>query len=190
MANAIESNSSMKKKTDYKWLVKIILTSVSMSMIFSLISSEILDGAGYIIAFLLLIVFIALGILFDVVGVAVTSASQVPFHSMASHREKGAKEALKLLRKAERVASICNDVVGDISGIISGATAATISANLVRDFSFNSVFTQLLVTGAVAGLTIGGKAVGKSLAINNDTEIVLIAGKVLAVFSREKKRKK
>ncbi len=178
----------MKHGTNISWIIKIVLISVTMSMVFSLVSSEILDGAGYIVAFALLIIFIAIGIAFDVVGVAVTSATETPFHSMASRKLRGAGEALRLLRKSERVASICNDVVGDISGIISGATGATISANLVKDFNVGSVFVQLLVTGAVAGLTIGGKAIGKSIAIKNDTQIVLAAGKLLSVFSRGKKK--
>jgi CBS domain containing-hemolysin-like protein len=179
----------MKHKTDPKWIIRIVLISVTMSMIFSLISSEILEGAGYIVAFCLLIVFIVIGIVFDAIGVAVTSATEVPFHSMASHKERGAVEALKLLRKAERVASICNDVVGDISGIISGATAATISANLVKDLNAHNVLTQLIVTGMVAGLTIGGKAIGKSIALSKDTQIVLTVGKAMSILTGFKKKK-
>ncbi|MGM9521659.1 MAG: DUF21 domain-containing protein [Oscillospiraceae bacterium] len=179
----------MKRKTDPKWIIKIVIISVTMSMVFSLISSEILDGAGYIVAFVLLLAFVAVGIVFDAVGVAVTSADETPFHSMASHKERGAVEALRLLRKSERVASICNDVVGDISGIISGATAATISANLVRDFSFGAVITQLIVTGLVAGVTIGGKAIGKTLAINNDTKIVLAVGKAMSLIPQSAGKK-
>lgn len=183
----------MKRKTDPKWIISIVVTSLTLSMTFSFVSSEILDGATYAVAFLLLIVFIALGIAFDMVGVAVTSATETPFHSMASRKVRGAAEALKLLRKSERVASICNDVVGDIAGIISGATAATISANLIVDFEGGGVFIPLLVTGAVAGLTIGGKAVGKTVAMRSDTKIVLLAGKIMSIFSKKpgsRKRKK
>lgn len=172
----------MKHKTNFRWIISITLISIITSMVFSLVSSEILNGAGYLIAFLLLAVFILLGIVFDMLGVAVTSAREAPFHSMASHKEKGAREALNLVRKSERVSSICNDVVGDISGIVSGATAAVIAGNLTKDLSVSSVLMQLLVTGLVAGLTIGGKALGKTVAINSDTKIVLLAGKIVSVF--------
>ncbi len=178
----------MKKKTNIKWIIEIILISVTMSVVFSLTSSEILDGAGYIVAFVLLAAFIALGVVFDIIGVAVTCAVETPFHAMAAHKERGAREALKLLRRAERVSSICNDVVGDISGIISGATAATIAGNLTRDMGLNGIVTSLLVTGLVSGLTIGGKAVGKSVAINNDTQIVFMVGKLMALFPQKKKK--
>ncbi len=185
----------MKKKMDPKWLVEIVALSVTVSMVFSLTSSEILDGAGYIVSLVLLFAFIALGILFDIVGVAVTSATETPFHAMASHKERGAREALRLLRKAERVSSICNDVVGDISGIISGATAATIAGNFARDFSLSSVVISLLVTGIVSGLTIGGKAVGKTVALARNTQIIFTVGKLLSflphfnVSGKSKKKK-
>lgn len=180
----------MKHSTNYRWIVSLVILSVVTSMIFSLVSSEILDGAGYLVAFLLLLIFIVIGVIFDMLGVAVTSTQETPFHSMASHGEHGAKQAIKLVRKSERVASICNDVVGDISGIVSGATAAVIAGNLTRDFSLSGVLMQLLVTGAVAGLTIGGKAVGKSIAMGYDSQIVLIAGKILALVSGDKDKRK
>ena len=52
---------------------------------------------------MVLAVFIGLGIVFDMIGVAVTAADPRPFHSMAAHKEKGAKEALVLLRNARQV---------------------------------------------------------------------------------------
>ena len=61
-----------------------------------------------VLALLILALFIGLGILFDIIGVAVTAADPRPFHSMAAHKEKGAKEALKLLRNADRVSSVCD----------------------------------------------------------------------------------
>lgn len=173
----------MKKKPDLRWIIKIIILSFSMSVVFTFASSEILGNAGYITAFLTLLVFIFIGILFDIIGVAVTAAIPAPFHSMASHKEKGAAEALKLLKNAEKVSSICNDVVGDISGIVSGSTSAIIVAKLVGDFSVSSMLVSLLVSGVVASLTIGGKAMGKTMAMNNSTTIVLSVGKIINFLS-------
>lgn len=172
----------MKHKTDFRWVSSIVAISITMSMTFSLVSSEILGGAGYTVAFILLFIFIFIGIIFDAIGVAVTSATETPFHSMASHKENGAMEAIRLLRRAERVSSICNDVIGDICGIVSGATAAAIAGKIVRDLGFSGTVIQILTTGLVAGLTIGGKAAGKASAINNSTIIVLTTGKVIAFF--------
>ncbi len=155
-----------------------------MSVVFTLASSEILGNAGYITAFAALLVFILIGIIFDIIGVAVATAQPAPFHSMASHKEQGAAESLRLLKNAEKVSSICNDVVGDISGIVSGSTSAAIVANLARDFSVNSVFISLLASGIVAALTIGGKAIGKTLAMNQNTRIVLAVGKIISFAGR------
>lgn len=179
----------MKKKTDYRWVIKIIVMSICISAVFNFVSSEILNGAGYILAFAVLLVFIVIGIIFDMVGMAVASADEVPFHAMSSHRVKGAAESIRLVRNAEKVSSVCNDVVGDIAGIISGSTAAAIVANLVRDMSFNNMLTSVVVSGIVAGLTIGGKALGKTVAVNSSTEIVLTCGKIISAFKSLFKRK-
>ena len=133
----------MKTKTNFSWVIKIVIFSIVISMAFTFASAEALAGAGYILAFAVLLIFILIGILFDIVGVAVTSASEVPFHSMASHKEGGAIESLRLLRSAEKVASICNDVVGDISGIVSGTTSAIIVANLAKDISVSNLLLQI-----------------------------------------------
>ena len=42
----------MKHKTNFRWIISITIISIVTSMAFSLVSSEILDGAGYMIAFL------------------------------------------------------------------------------------------------------------------------------------------
>ncbi|SHI08147.1 hypothetical protein SAMN02745823_02325 [Sporobacter termitidis DSM 10068] len=174
----------MKTKTNSRWYVKIIIISMGVSMAFTFASSEILGSAGYVMAFLVLAVFILLGIVFDVVGVAVTAASTAPFHSMAAHKERGAQEALRLIRNAEKVSSVCNDVVGDISGIISGTTSALVVAKLMADLSTGNILIQLVVSALVTGATVGGKAVGKTLAMSNSTRIVLDVGKLVHLKNR------
>ena len=136
------------------------------------------------VALLILLLFIGLGIVFDIIGVAVTAADPKPFHSMASHKEKGAKQALMLLRSADRVSSVCNDVVGDICGIVSGATGAVIVAQLQTGFHVQSVLISVGVTALVSGLTIGGKAVGKPFAMKQSTRVVYLAGRFLYLFRR------
>jgi len=126
-----------------------------------------------------LCLFIALGIVFDMIGVAVTAADQRPFHSMAAHKEKGGKEAIRLLNSADQVSSVCNDVVGDICGIVSGSTAAVIVTYLQHSFSTTSVFIATAVTALISGLTIGGKALFKSVAIRESTAVVYRVAKIM-----------
>ncbi len=169
----------MKTKRKPRWVVKVTLISVSVSMAFTFASSKALGSVGYVMAFVVLAVFILLGIIFDVIGVSVTAASIAPFHSMAAHKQPGASESIRLIRNAEKVASICNDVVGDISGIVSGSTAAIIVARLANDMSVPNVILQLGISGLVTGLTVGGKALGKAMAIDNSTAIVLKVGRIV-----------
>lgn len=161
-----------EKQKSSHWAVQVFVLAVTLSAALSFISSTALTGAGYVVAVSVLVAFIALGIVFDMIGVAVTAADPRPFHSMASHREKGGKQAIRLLQNASRVSSVCNDVVGDICGIVSGTTAAVIVTRLQQDFSTTSVLISIALTALISGLTIGGKALAKTIAINDCTRVV------------------
>ena len=161
-----------EKQKSSHWVIQVFVLAVSLSAALSFISSTALTGAGYVVAVSVLVAFIALGIVFDMIGVAVTAADPRPFHSMASHREKGGKQAIRLLQNASRVSSVCNDVVGDICGIVSGTTAAVIVTRLQQDFSTTSVLIAIALTALISGLTIGGKALAKTIAINDCTRVV------------------
>ena len=153
-----------------------------ISAVFSTISNMLLGQAGLVPAFFILLVIVLIGILFDIIGVAVTAADVKPFHSMAAHRVPGAQEALKLLRNAEKVSSFCNDVVGDICGIISGTASASIVLLILANRQAIGTKAQLLEIGMaalVSGLTVGGKAIGKTFAMTKSTSIVHCASKVI-----------
>lgn len=185
-----------KKKTKQKqssnpvnvrWIATISITSFILSILMSYTSKRALESVGNIIAFVILFAFIALGILFDIIGVASTVATEKRFHSMAARRVKGAKQAIWIARNAEKVGSFCNDVVGDISGIISGATSAVIITRLTQDGTdMRSVILSLVITGCVSSLTIGGKAIGKTFAISHSEDIVFLTGRVLSILPWKK----
>ena len=154
--------------------------AIGLSALLSLVSESLLSGAGLVAALMIMVLFIALGILFDIIGVAVTSADPKPFHSMAARKVPGAQEAIALLRNAERVSSICNDVVGDICGVVSGSASATIAAQILRNFDMTwPQIISLTMSALAAGLTVGGKAIGKSFAVNSCTDIVHSVGRLV-----------
>ena len=161
-----------------------------------MVSDEIMARSGMVMAFIILLAIVLIGIIFDIIGVAVTSADEKPFHSMAARKVPGAQDAIRLLRNAERVSSICNDVVGDICGVVSGSASATIAAQILQNFDFTwPQMVSLLMSALVAGLTVGGKAVGKTFAMNSATTIVHTVGKVIyrlhhisELFQRKKSR--
>lgn len=182
-----EKKKGKPEKSSGKWAVQVFFIAVVLSAVLSFASDSALDGAGVAVAIVVLLAFILLGIFFDIVGVAVTAADEKPFHSMAAHKTPGAKEALGLIRKADKVSSMCNDVVGDICGIISGSTAAVIVVRLQSAFSLRSALISLAVTALVSGLTIGGKAMGKAFAIDKSTAVLQLVGRALHLFSGKKK---
>ncbi len=173
-------NAVKRQKSPMVWVVTIFGLAVVISATFSFLSQQLLGASSLPGAFLILLVIIAIGVLFDIIGVAATSADERPFHSMASRKLHGAREAIRLLRSAGKVSSICNDVVGDICGIISGAAAAAIAAEAVANADdLPKTVLQLLLSALVAGLTIGGKAFGKIIAIEKSTSIVFLVGKLI-----------
>ena len=178
-----KSDPAAAKKTRYKtikWVITIFLVTILVSGTISLVSDTVMEGSSIGVAFLILLLIIFVGIIFDIIGMAVATADEKPFHSMASRKVPGAQEAIKLLRNAERVSSICNDVVGDICGVVSGSASATIAVQVIRDFDFSwPQIVSLLMSSLAAGLTVGGKAIGKTFAVNSCTEIVHTVGRLI-----------
>ena len=163
-----------------KWVITIFFVTIFISGSISLLSDVLMEKSTMAVAFLILLVIILVGIVFDIIGMAVATADEKPFHSMAARKVPGAIESIRLLRNAERVSSICNDVVGDICGVVSGSASATIAAQILRNFEFTwPQIISLLMSALVAGLTVGGKAIGKTIAVKSCTKIVHGVGKIL-----------
>ena len=180
MSKSDAASSKKERNKTIRWVITIFLVTILISGVISYASDALMAGSTMVVAFIILMVIILIGIVFDIIGVAVTSADEKPFHSMAARKVTGAQEAIRLLRKAERVSSICNDVVGDICGVVSGSASATIAAQVLsaHDFSWPRMIT-LIMSALVAGVTVGGKAIGKTFAMNSCTQIVHSVGKLI-----------
>lgn len=174
-----------KKLINYNWILKITVITFAISLIFSFISETVIPNVNIFISIVLVLVFIGLGILFDIIGVSITVADPKTFHSMAAKNVRGAKLAVKLIKNAEKVSSFCNDVIGDICGIISGSTSASIAIILSSKFNWNLLVVSLIITALVASMTIGGKAIGKSIAINRSNSIIFRFSSVLSLVYRK-----
>lgn len=161
----------------------------SLSFVINFVSEVSINDSPLAIALLVLLVIVLVGIVFDIIGTAVTAADEAPFHSMAAQKVRGAARGIRLIRSAERVSNICNDVVGDICGIVSGSTTAAIVARLFSSGEAG-LLSGLAVTASVASLTVGGKAIGKGIAISKSNDIVFAVAKVLSVFEKDMKHGK
>ena len=182
---------NQKNKYRWKWIATVFILSFVITVALSALSGsiEISGGRGFFAAAAVLAAFIIIGVIFDILALAIATADEKPFHSMAAHRVKSAKHAIKLIRNAEKVTSFFSDVIGDIAGIISGATGMAIAAALFINMDYGdtrAVISSFLITGLIAALTIGGKAFGKSVALNNSTAIVNAVSKIIYFFSRKK----
>lgn len=169
-----------EKKKNKKWIILIMLFSFVMSVFFLAVSELIFQNASNFVAFIIVFIIVLIGIVFDIIGIAITAADETPFHAMASRKYFGVKRSLKLIRNANKVSSFCNDVVGDICGIISGTAGALIVVRIAQGKSvMQSVLYGLVVSGTIAAVTVGGKAMGKTIAISNSNYIAYRVGVVL-----------
>ncbi len=163
------------------WAVTVTAVSFLLSISILFASSGLFEKIAPHWSFFVVFVIVLIGVLFDLVGVAVTAADEKPFHSMASKKYKGARQAIKLIRNADKVASVCNDVVGDICGVVSGTAGAAI---VFRFFSgaVKAGWAEAIVGGLIAAITVGGKAFAKKYGISSSHTIISRVGSFLAFF--------
>jgi len=177
------------KKDSLRWFITIFITTFILSITFSYISTNTLNDIAVVPAIIILIAVILVGILFDIVAVAITVGNEEDFHAMATKKAKGSKASLFLIRNSAKVANICADVIGDICGVLSGAISAIITTKIAAQYGigFN---IQFIMSAMVASFTVGGKALGKNFAQEKSTSIVYAVGKIMSVLVKENKKKK
>ena len=177
------NNKNNVKKLDlklkkYAWAVKIFVLSLCLSSIFSIISQTVMSSLGIVMSILTICFFIIISIIFDMVGIAVTSCNKQFFLEKIKRKENGAEVGLLLCKNSEKVCSFCADVVGDICGILSGAGGAGVILSLSSQISNDTllIIVSTLVSAFIAGVTIFGKACMKEYAIKNADKIILRVG--------------
>ena len=171
-----------KEHVDVSWIIKIVVIAFTISFALSFVSQMTIPELSILLGVIVTLLFIFIGIIFDIVGVAVNSADEKVFHSMNSRKVKGSKVAVLFKKNADKVSSFCNDVIGDICGIISGAAGTTIAIGLADKLNVDLLFVNLTVAALIAALTIGGKAMGKSFAMNKSDIILYEFAKIISIF--------
>jgi hypothetical protein len=175
------------KAENKRWIVSVTILSFFLSAFLQFASSRLLQIAGNLTALVVVLVIVFIGIIFDIIGIAVTAADETPFHAMASRKYYGARQAIRLIRNANKVSSYCNDVVGDICGVISGAAGALIVVRVSQNLrAAEAILIGFSVSGMIASLTIGGKAIGKTIAIEKSNYITYKVSVVLQFLYRRK----
>lgn len=175
------SKVEKKKNKPLNWVIIITVLSFLISLVFSFTSEVLISKIGFFIGLVVLVFFVSLGVIFDMIGVAVTASKEKALYSMASKKVYGSKLAIKLKKNAPKVSSFCNDVIGDICGIMSGSAGVTMVLS-IANMTDKNLWITLLVTSLIASITIGGKALGKTYALKNATKIHIKTAKFLTLF--------
>lgn len=161
------------------WVIKAFLFTFLICLLISGISNVIANNANIVILFIITIAIILIGIIFDIIGTAVLTANEATFHAKASNKIKGSKESIQLIKNASNIANFCNDIIGDICGIVSGSMGAMIAIYFANKFSINPTITALIVASVISSIMVGGKAIGKNIAVKQSDKIIFRVGKLL-----------
>ena len=171
-------------KTDYKWILSVFLLSFFLAMFFTFISETVISNVSLILGIIITLVIVFIGIICDMVGVAISTVQVEPFNAMASKKVREAKTALMLIKNKDKVSSIFCDVVGDVCGVITGSAGAAIIASIIVKSNINILLVSMIIMGLLSTITITGKAVGKNIAMRNSTTIIRTVAKILSIFKK------
>lgn len=169
------------------WIYRVALLTFVLAIAISFIADGVLRNVNMIIGVIVLLIIVLLGIISDTVGIAVASCDEQPFHAMASKRIRSAKYSLLLIKNAGQVSNFCNDVIGDIAGIISGTALITIVSQLFTrtNIPIKESIITVIFSASIAALTVGGKALGKEVALNHSKQIVHRVGQLLHILDEK-----
>ena len=157
-----------KKNSGARWTFIVTILSFVLTVVFSFLAEMVTQAASLSLSVMIILVLIIISIIADIIGTAVTVCDAAPLVAMSSRKVKGAKSALRLIHNSDKVASVCCDVIGDICGIVTGAASAAIVLLILLSTGNDGmrIWVSVLMSAAIACLTIGGKAFGKKIAHN------------------------
>ena len=93
---------SKYQKNGNKWILYVFIITFILSITFGGISNVVIGKLNIIVACILLIVIVAIGIVFDMIGMSVVTCNESSFHAKAAKKKNGAKEAGKLLTETNK----------------------------------------------------------------------------------------
>ena len=162
----------------------ISLVAVVIAVVISIFSETIIEETGSIILMIfVLFIIIVFGIIADATGTAAAAATLQPLNALASKKVIGAREAVSVVKRADKVANICQDVIGDVLNTLSGVFGVAIAILITQIESLQNKYT-LFITAGIVALTVFGKALGKSYAIKEANSIILVIGKIIYYFKK------
>ena len=61
-----------------------------------------------------------------------------------------------------------------------------IAIYITNQLGFNKTLSALVIASVISSLTVGGKAIGKTIAVKKSDEIIFIVGKFISKFKKGK----
>ena len=172
-------------KNNKNWVIKAFILTFFLALIISGISNIIVEKCGFIVLLLITIIIILIGIIADIIGTAVLTANEATFHAKASNKIRGARESIKLIKNSSNIANFCNDIIGDICGIVSGSMGTMIAIYTATRLTVNNTLTTHLISSIISSIMVGGKAIGKNIAVKKSDEIIFTVGHILSKFKKK-----
>jgi len=186
------NNSNTRPKSKLKWMLKMAGITFLIAIVFAFVSELITATGSIIFSVLVLIFLVVIHCLFDIIGTAVAAADLAPFIAMSSRKVRGSRESVILIKNAEKVSNVCNDVIGDICGIVSGAAMAAIIISIVKNNSAitdgKEMWLSIFFAATVSAVTVGCKAFGKQLAMRRSKDIIHLCGYLISLLKRQEKK--
>ena len=169
-----------KQNSAAVYTLVVFVSTFFCACLISLVSTFVLANMeSFWLGFTVLMLVVLIGVFFDIIGTAVSVCGQTHLNAKASRKIPGAKKALLLTRNASRVANICNDVIGDVCGTVSGGIGTALAAVLTTSGGTRGLLVSVGIAGCIAAMTVAGKALGKSFAIEKADHIIFNVGRLL-----------
>lgn len=174
--------SSNKSTVSGRYIALVGIGSFLLAIVFTFFSEYFASRMNSIILSLVFLVFIVLiNIAADIVGTAVTAASHVPFNAQAAKRIRGAPHGLQLIRNADRVANLTNDMMSDITTTVGGALGISIVVQVIKlEPDLSQFWLNILITAFIAAVIVSGKAYSKKIALSHPDDVIFFVGRFLA----------
>ena len=119
-----------EEKPKSRWIIQSFAITFTLSLVMSYITTNGMSNLNIFFAILILIAVIFVGILTDIIVVAVTVADEAEFHDKATKKVKGSKTSIKLIKNlnnSEGVEKLLFLLPSIVLNILSMKNAITIA---------------------------------------------------------------
>ena len=74
----------MKENT--KWIITTFMLTFMLALLFGGVSNVVIEKMNLVMAIIVLILVIAIGIVFDMIGMSIATCEEAPFHAKAAKK--------------------------------------------------------------------------------------------------------